>query len=64
MTKRRLKARARKYARRIGECADRCEHAKVAMFLHNLDGVCVRLAALSAVWGASEWMNHFTKGMV
>ena len=63
MTKRKLKARARWYARRISECAERCENAKVAMFMHNLEGMCARIAALSAVWGASEWMGHFTRGM-
>ena len=61
--KKKMKRRARMYARRIGKYAKRGDEARAVLAVQSLGVVCARLAVLSAVWNASEWFDHFTRGM-
>lgn len=61
-SKKQIKRRAKMYARRIGKYAERGDETRAALAVQSLGMVCARLAVLSAVWNASEWFNHFTRG--
>ena len=61
--KKKMKRRAKMYARRIGKYAERGDEARAALAVQSLGMVCARLAVASTVWGAAEWFDHFTRGM-
>lgn len=58
-----MKRRAKMYARRIGKYAERGDEARAVLAVQSLGVVCSQLAVASAVWGAAEWFDHFTRGM-
>ena len=63
-SRKQMKRRAKMYARRIGKYAKKGDEARAILAVQSLGVVCARLAVVSAVWGAAEWFDHFTRGMV
>ena len=61
--RKKMKRRAKMYARRIGKYAEKGDETRAVLAVQSLGVVCARLAAVSAVWGAPEWFDHFTRGM-
>lgn len=61
--RKKMKRRAKMYARRIGKYAEKGDEARAVLAVQSLGVVCARLAVASAVWGAAEWFDHFTRGM-
>ena len=57
-----MKRRAKMYAMRMGKYAEKGDEARAVLAVQSLGVVCARLAVASAVWGAAEWFDHFTRG--
>lgn len=62
-SKKQMKRRAKMYVRRIGKYAEMGDETRAVLAVQSLGMVCARLAVASAVWGAAEWFDHFTRGM-
>lgn len=62
-SKKQIKRRAKMYARRIGKYAEKGDETRAVLAVQSLGVACARLASVSAVWGAAEWFDHFTRGM-
>ena len=62
-SKKQIKRRAKMYAMRICKYAEKGDETRAVLAVQSLGVVCARLASVSAVWGAAEWFDHFTRGM-
>lgn len=60
MTRREIKVRARKTARKVREAVERGDDNRVAILIDRLGRLCGRLACAGVVT-ASMWFDHFTR---
>lgn len=60
MTRKEIKIRAGKTARKVREAVERGDDARVAILIDRLGRLCGRLACVGVVT-ASMWFDHFTR---
>lgn len=60
MTRREIKVRAKKTARKVREAVERGDDNRVAILIDRLGRLCGRLACTGVVT-ASLWFDHFTR---